>query len=239
MPETRIALDPDQADDLRELITLTAILQEWLEGADGHVLDDLAHFAYRDTFRPRSYAAWLTDDLAGICGRLRKAPSGPQPARTGDNQDQLPTSPGPSPARQDPRKISFGDDLDTSGSIGNQIPIAPRFPRSEPCCDLENALLSACNSSSDQGRVSLAFAGNPGQVRVHGRHLPGAAGRDELACRAGRAPRPGLHWSLAGRLAGRRARGARSAVACRPLAAPRGTRAPRKGPASARREPAA
>jgi len=121
MPETRIALDPDQADDLRELITLTAILQEWLEGADGHVLDDLAHFAYRDTFRPRSYAAWLTDDLAGICGRLRKAPSGPQPARTGDNQDQLPTSPGPSPARQDPRKISFGDDLDTSGSIGNQI----------------------------------------------------------------------------------------------------------------------
>ena len=64
MPETRIALDPDQADDLRELITLTAILQEWLEGAADHILDDLAHFAYRDTSRPRSYAAWLTDDLA-------------------------------------------------------------------------------------------------------------------------------------------------------------------------------
>jgi hypothetical protein len=77
MPETGIALDPDQADDLRELITLTAILQEWLEGAADHILDDLAHFAYRDTFHPRSYAAWLTDDLAGICSRLRKALSRP------------------------------------------------------------------------------------------------------------------------------------------------------------------
>ena len=94
MPETGIALDPDQADDLRDLITLTAILRDWLEDAADHILDDLAHFAYRDTFRPRSYATWLTDDLAGICGRLRKALSCPQPARTAQKQDQLPAPPG-------------------------------------------------------------------------------------------------------------------------------------------------
>jgi hypothetical protein len=82
MPETGITLDPDQADDLRDLLTLTAILQEWLAGAADHILDDLAHRAYRDTFHPRSYAAWLTEDLAGTCGRLRKALSRPQPART-------------------------------------------------------------------------------------------------------------------------------------------------------------
>jgi hypothetical protein len=120
MPETGIALDPDQADDLRELITLAAIVQEWLEGAADHVLDDLADFAYHDTFHPRSYAAWLTDDLAGICGRLRKALSPPQPARTGQNQDQAP-APGQSSAARQDQKISFGDGLDTSASIGNQI----------------------------------------------------------------------------------------------------------------------
>jgi hypothetical protein len=121
MPETGIALDPDQADDLRELITLTAILQEWLEGAADHILDDLAHSAYRDTFHPRSYAAWLTGDLAGICGRLRNALSRPQPARTGHNQDQLPAPPGQPPTPRQDRKTSSGDGLDTSASIGNQI----------------------------------------------------------------------------------------------------------------------
>ena len=120
MPETGVALDPDQADDLRELITLTAILQEWLEGAAAHILDDLAHFAYRDTFHPRSYAAWLTDDLAGICGRLRKALSRPQPARTGQ-QHQLPAPPGQSPTPQQDRQIPSGGGLDTSASIKNQI----------------------------------------------------------------------------------------------------------------------
>ena len=66
MPEPDLTLDPDQADDLRELIDLTAILQEWLQHADDSILDDLASFAYRDTIHPRSCVDWLTDDLAGI-----------------------------------------------------------------------------------------------------------------------------------------------------------------------------
>ncbi len=77
MPEPAIVLDQDQADDLRELIALTAILQEWLEYAGDGILDDLASFAYRDTFHPRSYAHWLTEDLAALSGRLRKATSHP------------------------------------------------------------------------------------------------------------------------------------------------------------------
>jgi hypothetical protein len=45
MPEPDIVLDPDQADDLRELIDLTAILHEWLQYAADGILDDLASFA--------------------------------------------------------------------------------------------------------------------------------------------------------------------------------------------------
>ena len=122
MPENGIALDPDKADDLRNLLTLTAILQEWLEGAPDHILNDLAHSAYRDTFRPRSYAAWLTDDLAGICRRIRTALSPtPQPARPSQNQHQLSAPPGQPPTPRQDRKTSFSDSLDTSASIGNQI----------------------------------------------------------------------------------------------------------------------
>jgi hypothetical protein len=73
MPEPDLILDPDQADDLRELIDLTAILQEWLQYADDGILDDLASFAYRDTLHPRSYVDWLTEDLASISARLRAA----------------------------------------------------------------------------------------------------------------------------------------------------------------------
>jgi hypothetical protein len=47
MPEPGIILDQDQAEDLRELLTLTAIVQEWLHYADDSILDDLARFAYR------------------------------------------------------------------------------------------------------------------------------------------------------------------------------------------------
>ena len=45
MPEPAIVLDQDQADDLRELIALAAILQEWLDYASDSILDDLASFA--------------------------------------------------------------------------------------------------------------------------------------------------------------------------------------------------
>ena len=61
MPGPAIVLNQDQADDLRELIALTVILQEWLEYAGDGILDDLASFAYRDTLHPRSYVDWLTE----------------------------------------------------------------------------------------------------------------------------------------------------------------------------------
>ncbi len=77
MPDPAIVLDQDQTEDLRELIALTAILQEWLEHADDGILDDLASFAYRDTFHPRSYAHWLAEDLAALSSRLRKTVSCP------------------------------------------------------------------------------------------------------------------------------------------------------------------
>jgi hypothetical protein len=47
------------------------------EYAGDGILDDLASFAYRDTFHPRSYAHWLTEDLAALSGRLRNAVSCP------------------------------------------------------------------------------------------------------------------------------------------------------------------
>ena len=73
MPEPAIVLNLDQADDLRELIDITAILQEWLQYAADGILDDLASFANRDTIHPRSYVDWLTEDLASISARLRAA----------------------------------------------------------------------------------------------------------------------------------------------------------------------
>ena len=83
MPEPGITLDPDQAEELRELITLTGIVQEWLHYAGDIILDNLADFAYHDTFHPRSYAAWLIQDLACLSGRLRTAAA---PARTQPQQ---------------------------------------------------------------------------------------------------------------------------------------------------------
>jgi hypothetical protein len=96
MPEPAIILDQDQADDLHELIALTAILQEWLEYAGDSILDDLAGFAYQHTFHPRSYAHWRTEDLASISARLQGVTNSPC------------------------------DALDTSASIGNQIPPSRR-----------------------------------------------------------------------------------------------------------------
>jgi hypothetical protein len=82
MPEPGIILDPDQAEELRELITLTGIVQEWLHYAGDIILDNLADFAYHDTFHPRSYAAWLIQDLACLSSRLREAtaPAAQQPS---------------------------------------------------------------------------------------------------------------------------------------------------------------
>jgi hypothetical protein len=96
MPEPALILDQDQADDLRELIDLTVIVQQWPDQAADHILNDLAGFAYPHTFHPRSYALWLTEDLASISTRLQQATN---------------SSCGP---------------LDTPAPIGNQIPPSRR-----------------------------------------------------------------------------------------------------------------
>jgi hypothetical protein len=106
MPQPVIVLDEDQADDLRELTALTAIVQQWLEHAADHILNDLAGFAYPHTFHPRSYAHWLAEDLASITTRLQQATN------------------------------SSRDPLDTPASIGNQIPPSRReSSRSEGVSD--------------------------------------------------------------------------------------------------------
>jgi hypothetical protein len=133
MPEPSIVLDQDQADDLRELLTLTAIVQEWLEYADDGILDDLARFAYRQSFHPRSAVQWLTEDLAGIPGRLRTATTSPQAATTSHDQDRVPAPSKPSPKIATPSGISSGEGLDTPAPIGNQIlPPLPSKRRSGP-----------------------------------------------------------------------------------------------------------
>lgn len=73
---------------------------------------------------------WLTDDLGDICGRLRKALSRPQPARTGQ-QDQLPAAPGQSPTPQQDRKIPFGDGLDNISFHRESNPATPTSSSSQ------------------------------------------------------------------------------------------------------------
>ncbi len=121
MPEPGIILDQDQAEDLRELLTLTDIVQEWLHYADDSIPDDLARFAYRSTFHPRSYAAWLTEDLASLSGRLRQAAAPPATSQNSQNQDQVP-APAVAAASTAARSADSSEDaVDTAASIGNQI----------------------------------------------------------------------------------------------------------------------
>ena len=128
MPEPGITLDPDQAEELRELITLTDIVQEWLHYAGDIILDNLADFAYHDTFHPRSYAAWLIQDLACLSTRLRKAAAPPPTSHNSQHHDQVPAPPRSSPATTTRSADSSADALDTTASIGNQIP--PPLPGS-------------------------------------------------------------------------------------------------------------
>jgi len=69
------------------------------------ILDDLADFAYHDAFHPRSYAAWLIQDLACLSGRLRKAAAPPAPSHNSQHRDQVPTPPRSSPATNQDQQI--------------------------------------------------------------------------------------------------------------------------------------
>jgi hypothetical protein len=118
MPAETITLTADQAEDLRELLSYTAILEDWLLHGAGHTLDDLASFAYHDHFHPYSAAWWLIEDLGHLSCRLRKTLPGHQPA-----QDQLTAAPSVKAIAEAETRTtaSSRDDLDTATSIGNQI----------------------------------------------------------------------------------------------------------------------
>ena len=136
MPEPGIILDPDQAEELRELITLTDIVQEWLHYAGDIILDGLADFAYHDTFHPRSYAAWLIQDLACLSGRLRTVAAPPATSHNSQHHDQVPAPPRSSPATITRSADSSADALDTAASIGNQI-----LPPRPSSCSMSRGIL--------------------------------------------------------------------------------------------------
>ena len=79
MPTQTITLTPDQADDLRELLSYAEILEDWLLHAPDHILDELARFAYHDHFHPNSATWWLIEDLGHLRGRAPQDPSRPSP----------------------------------------------------------------------------------------------------------------------------------------------------------------
>jgi len=119
MPAETITLTQDQAEDLRELLSYTGILEDWLLHAPDDILEELAHFAYHDHFHPYSAAWWLLEDLGHLGCRLRNTLPGHQ-----QKQDQPAAAPSVeaiAKARNKNNGPSSRDDLDTATSIGNQL----------------------------------------------------------------------------------------------------------------------
>ena len=110
--------DHARVDELRELITLTDIVQEWLHYAGDIILDNLADFAYKDTLHPRSHAPWLIQDLASLLSQLRKAAAPPAASHNSQHHDQV-----PAPPPQDHRRHPSQD---------QQIPPAPPLTQQLP-----------------------------------------------------------------------------------------------------------
>jgi hypothetical protein len=73
MPETTITLTEEQAEDLRELLDHTQIIEDWLLHAGEEVLAELADFAFPTHFHPASAVTWLTEDIGQLGCRLRQA----------------------------------------------------------------------------------------------------------------------------------------------------------------------
>ena len=95
MPAETITLTQDQAEDLRELLSYTQILEDWLLHAPSDILNELARFAYHEHFHPCSAAWWLIEDLGHLGGRLRKTLPGHQ-----HEQDQPAVAPASTPSRR-------------------------------------------------------------------------------------------------------------------------------------------
>lgn len=72
MPEPSIVLNPDQAEDLHELLDHAETIAQWLLHAAGEIPGDLAQTAYPTHFHPRSAVFWLIEDLVHTQYRLHK-----------------------------------------------------------------------------------------------------------------------------------------------------------------------
>jgi hypothetical protein len=118
MPTQTITLTPDQADDLRELLSYAEVLEDWLLHAPDDILSELARFAYHDHFHPNSAAWWLIEDLGHLRGRLRKTLPGRHHQQ--DRPEVAPSVKAIAETGTSPT-ASSRDRLDTAASIGNQI----------------------------------------------------------------------------------------------------------------------
>jgi hypothetical protein len=126
MPEQGIALDTDQAEDLHELLDHVETIAQWLLHATDEIIDDLAQTAYAAHFHPRSAVFWLVEDLVHTQYRLHRAL---HPDTGSHDQD---THAEPAAQAATSATTSYSGRLDTSASIGNQIPPSrPRSSRSE------------------------------------------------------------------------------------------------------------
>ena len=124
MPEPGIVLNSDQIGDLHELLDHAETIAQWLLHATDEIIDDLAQTAYAAHFHPRSAVFWLVEDLVHTQYRLHRAL---HPDTSSHDQDPgQDTHAEPAAQAATSATTSYRGRLDTSASIGNQIPPSRR-----------------------------------------------------------------------------------------------------------------